>query len=97
MGSARLTSPWHCGLRLTQIDARCDVRSEGRPSSFKLQTLLGVRDEPVFEIYARQLIERVAATTARPLLLGITLDDTSPEACREILARLDEPDLACWK
>ena len=45
---------------------------EGR-RSYEIHTLLGRRDDALLDVYARQLIEKIALTSAKPLLLTIAL------------------------
>jgi len=47
---------------------------EGR-RSYEIHTLLGRRDDALLDVYARQLIEKIALTSAKPLLLTIALTE----------------------
>jgi len=52
--------------------------SEQKSDSGKLyhvETLMGKREDPLFTIYARQLIERLSSYTSRHLLLSIALKE----------------------
>lgn len=40
---------------------------------YQIRTLLGKRDDPLLNIYARQIIERLSAQTNKHLLLSISL------------------------
>ena len=70
---------------------------EGR-HTYEVSTLLGRRDDPLLDIYARQLIERSAAKTAapKPLLLTIALKESGRgvDIFNEVLNAVME--LAAW-
>jgi len=70
---------------------------EGR-RTYEVSTLLGKRDDPLLDIYARQLIERSAAGTAepKPLLLAIALKESGRgvDIFNEVLNTVIE--LAAW-
>lgn len=40
-----------------------------------MNTLLGRRDDPLLNVYARQIIENISASSNLPLLLCICLDE----------------------
>ena len=56
---------------------------------FSVSTLLGRRDDPSLQVYARQLVQRMAAAECRkPLLLGIALApraEASPTTFRGVM------------
>mmetsp|Transcript_30269 Transcript_30269/g.51186 ORF Transcript_30269/g.51186 Transcript_30269/m.51186 type:complete len:130 (-) Transcript_30269:521-910(-) len=56
----------------TLLKAWSEPRSDGG-MLFQVSTLLGKRDDPLLHIYARQIIERMAQVTQKPLLLAIAL------------------------
>ena len=65
----------------------------GGGSTYRIDTLLGRRDEPLPELAARQLAERLAAAGCdRPLLLCLALQRAAltPAAIRELLAQVLE-------
>ena len=64
--------------------------------SFDIQTLLGRRDDPVLHVYARQLIERISASSEKPLLLAIALkeDGRGPAFFQDIVNKVIE--LRTW-
>lgn len=67
----------------------------GGGTTYRVETLVGRRDDPLLELCARQLAERVAAAGCeRPLVvcLGLRPGGSSLEAVREIVqAVLDNP------
>lgn len=65
----------------------------GGGSTYRIDTLLGRRDEPLPELAARQLAERLAAAGCdRPLLLCLALQRAAltPAAIKELLAQVME-------
>ena len=42
---------------------------------YVMNTLLGRRDDPLLNVYARQIIENISAVSDLPLLLCICLDE----------------------
>ena len=59
----------------------------GGGSTFRIDTLLGRRDEPLAELCARQLVEQLAAAGCdRPLLLCLALERgaLTPAAVRQV-------------
>lgn len=56
----------------TLINAWADTKADGG-KSFDMVTLLGRRDDPLLSVYARQLIEKIALISEKPLLLAIAL------------------------
>lgn len=53
---------------------------------------MGKRDDPLLHIYARQIVERMSATTDKPLLLSISLrpEGRSAELFQAVLNKLYE-------
>jgi proteasome assembly chaperone 3 len=70
----------------TLINAWATERADGT-KMYDMQTLLGRRDDPLLNVYARQLIERIAAASNKPLLLAISLcpDGRDTETFQAIL------------
>lgn len=63
----------------------------GGGSTFRVDTLLGRRDDPLPELCARRLVEHLAAQgCALPLLLCVSLDQASLRRQEEILAHVAE-------
>ena len=56
----------------TLIQAWSDKKSDGN-YFYEMVTLLGRRDDPLLNVYARQIIEKISAYSDKPLLLGISL------------------------
>jgi len=56
----------------TIMKAWAEPKSEGG-SIYQVSTLMGKRDDPLLQIYARQIIERLSTVTDKPLLLSISL------------------------
>jgi proteasome assembly chaperone 3 len=63
----------------TIMKAWAEPRSEGG-SIYHVSTLMGKRDDPLLQIYARQIIERLSATSSKPLLLALSLKAESRDA-----------------
>ena len=40
-----------------------------------VETMMGKRDDPLLNIYARQIIERISLSSDKPLLLAISIKD----------------------
>lgn len=61
-------------------------------ASYDMTTLLGKRDDPLLDVYARQIIEKVAVHSNRPLILGIALKPEGRDAktFQDILNKLFE-------
>ncbi len=82
----------------TLIEACAEDTSETSRKVYRLQTLIGRRDDPLLLLYARQIIERLAAVSDKPLLLAISLrtDDEAraPETFQALLNRVF--DIATW-
>lgn len=56
----------------TVISAWAETKADGG-KSFDMVTLLGRRDDPLLNVYARQLIEKISIVSDKPLLLAIAL------------------------
>jgi len=56
----------------TVIHAWSDTKADGG-KLYDMVTLLGRRDDPLLNVYARQLIEKIAAHSDKPLILAIAL------------------------
>lgn len=56
----------------TLISAWAETKADGG-KTFDMSTLLGRRDDPLLNVYARQLIEIISAVSDKPLLLAIAL------------------------
>jgi proteasome assembly chaperone 3 len=66
-------------------------------TSYEMSTLLGKRDDPLLDVYARQIIEKVSARSNKPLLLGVALKPEGRDAktFQDILNKLFE--IATWQ
>lgn len=73
----------------TFLKAWAEPKSEGG-SIYQVSTVMGKRDDPLLHIYARQIIERLATHTDKPLLLAISLNPESrdPATFQTILNEL---------
>jgi len=58
----------------TMVSAECSTSPEGH-KTFEIKTLLGKREDSLLDVYARQIIERIASTSTKPLLLCIALKE----------------------
>ena len=56
----------------TLINAWTEKKADGG-KSFDMVTVLGRRDDPLLNVYARQLIEKISLASDLPLLLAIAL------------------------
>jgi proteasome assembly chaperone 3 len=56
----------------TLINAWAETKADGG-KSFDMVTLLGRRDDPLLNVYARQLIEKISLVSDKPLLLAVAL------------------------
>ena len=56
----------------TLIDTWAETKADGG-KTFNMVTLLGRRDDPLLNVYARQLVERISMVSDKPLLLAIAL------------------------
>ena len=56
-----------------------------------MQTILGKRDDPLINLFARQIIEKISSYTDKPLLLSISLhpEKQSVEILKEILKEIE--------
>lgn len=56
------------------------------------QTVLGKRDDPLLSVYARQIIEKIALVSDKPLMLVIALteDGRDTKTFQQILNKLYE-------
>jgi len=63
---------------------------------YEVQSLLGKRDDVLLNVYARQIIERISATSDKPLLLALSLkpEGRDAETFRDVLNKLFE--IATW-
>ncbi len=75
----------------TMLSAWAEAKSDGG-KLYQVSTLMGKRDDPLLNIYARQIIERMAVSTDKPLLLSISLhpDGRSAAIFQSVLNRLFE-------
>ena len=64
----------------TILKADSAPKSEGGGFIYTITTLIGKRDDPLLNIYARQIIERLSLTTNKPLLLAISILDDSRDS-----------------
>ena len=60
--------------------------------TFYTQVMLGKRDDPLLEVYARNLCENLCINTSKDLLLGICLLENScnPVLFGDVIAKLIE-------
>ena len=66
------------------------AESSGQDNIFRVRNVLGRRDDPLLNIYARNIAEEVARTSARPLLLAVSLSEEgrSPQVFQELLSEI---------
>ena len=59
---------------------------------YRMETLLGRRDDPLLNIYARQIIEQISKTSDKPLLLSVALKPEGRDTAtfQEVLNKLLE-------
>ena len=78
-----------------QIEASAEDSSQGH-KLYHTQILFGKRDDPLLTIYARQIIERIASVSDKPLLLSISLREETrdSETFQEVLNTLFK--MATW-
>ena len=83
----------------TWIHAWCEECPDGRVL-YQTKVLLGKRDDPILHIYARQIVEKIAGTSAdrKPLLLAISLhrDAQDAKTMQEVLNALFEINTWQW-
>jgi proteasome assembly chaperone 3 len=70
----------------TIIHAWSESKADGG-KYYDMVTLLGRRDDPLLSVYARQIIEKIAAFSDKPLVLaiGLTADGRDTETFQGIL------------
>eukprot|EP01128_Nolandella_sp_AFSM9_P002676 TRINITY_DN13056_c0_g1_i1.p1 TRINITY_DN13056_c0_g1~~TRINITY_DN13056_c0_g1_i1.p1 ORF type:complete len:135 (+),score=25.45 TRINITY_DN13056_c0_g1_i1:1-405(+) len=68
----------------TLFKASCERNVEGE-ATYSATAVLGKRD-PEMEVYARAIVEVTSEVSAKPLLLALALNETSPAIFREVLA-----------
>lgn len=56
----------------TLINAWAEKKADGG-KTFEMVTVLGRRDDPLLNVYARQLIEKISLVSDKPLMLAIAL------------------------
>jgi proteasome assembly chaperone 3 len=80
----------------TLVEAHSEDSSESGRKLFSVQVLLGKRDDPLISVYARQIIEKIAASSDKPLLLAISLrpDRRDASTFQELINKLFE--IATW-
>jgi proteasome assembly chaperone 3 len=73
----------------TIMKAWAEPRSEGG-NIYQVSVILGKRDDPLMQIYARQIVERLSSCTNKPLLLAISLKPANRDSAtfQEILNEL---------
>ena len=66
------------------------AEQSGQGSTFRIRNLLGRRDDPLLNIYARNIAEAAAKTSTRPLLLAVSLSEEgrSPQVFQEVLSEV---------
>ena len=71
--------------RATKVEGLGEMR-------YEMTTLLGKRDDPLLDVYARQIIEKIAVHSHKPLILGIALVQEGRDAktFQDILNKLFE-------
>ncbi|KJE88655.1 hypothetical protein CAOG_00264 [Capsaspora owczarzaki ATCC 30864] len=83
----------------TLIEAARDMKEDVNAApTFSIRTLLGRRDDPVLQVYARRLIESIALApvntgSSRSLLLGIALQSNSPATLRAVVQQIEQQKL----
>ena len=72
---------------MPQIHAEADNPLDSTSCSYTTRILLGRRDDPALEAYARTLVELITqqAPSAGSLLLGICIREHSPKVFREVM------------
>jgi hypothetical protein len=79
-----------------QMHSVCDLTPDGR-QVFSATTLLGRRDDDgIADLCARQLQERVAKSSRKPVLLAISLKQNSVEMLQTVLSILDTDAIKLW-
>ncbi len=75
----------------TLINGWAESKSDGG-KLYQVNTLMGRRDDPLLSIYARQILEKLSATSDKPLLLAISLspEGRSTETFQAVLNKLYE-------
>lgn len=76
----------------TLIHASVVVHPDGAVE-FSIKTLLGERDEDLYTLLARQVVERVHRTRGVPLLISVALRKPTEETIRAVLEHLDAAKL----
>ena len=71
--------------RATKLEGLGEMR-------YEMTTMLGKRDDPLLDVYARQIIEKIAVHSRKPLILGIALIQEGRDAktFQDILNKLFE-------
>jgi hypothetical protein len=79
----------------TLLSAWAETKENGDNLYF-IEPLFGARDDPILNVYARCLIERISKESSLPLLLGISLctQGKDPETLRCITEKIMET--AIW-
>ena len=57
----------------TLIQAWSENSLETSSKRFRITTMFGRRDDPLLDVYARQIIEQISTYSEKPLLLAISL------------------------
>tara|TARA_B100000524_G_scaffold346386_1_gene246480 strand:- start:270 stop:572 length:303 start_codon:yes stop_codon:yes gene_type:complete len=70
--------------------ARDNPLALGGGGSYSVRVILGRRDEPLLEVYARTLVELVnkGRETPLPVLLGISIKEHSPSMFRTVMHQI---------
>lgn len=81
----------------TLIQAHTQKSLDGEGKTFSISTLLGRRDDPLLDVYARQIIQQISGYSDNPLLLAISLksDGRTTEIFQDVLNRLLE--ISTWR
>ena len=76
----------------TLISAWAEDKLDGSGKAYNVRILQGLREDELLDVYAKQILARVAARSDRPLLLAIALraDGRDADTFRSVLAAIEE-------
>jgi proteasome assembly chaperone 3 len=81
--------------QLNKVGSLINAWSEEKPSGgkiFQTQILLGRRDDPLLNVYARQIIQVISEASDKPVLLAISLCQSGRETAifQDVLNKIIE-------
>lgn len=79
---------------VAQLRASSEDKADGG-KLFHIDTLFGKRDDPLLHVYARQIVERIASVSSKPLLLAIALKSRDTATFQSALNHLF--DINTWQ